>query len=151
MLYTRRVTSDNAEFRSLVKLLDEELSLTYGEIQKQYDKLNKTEDIGTVVLGYNESEPLGCGCFKIFNKDSIEIKRMFVKAEARGSGIAQKILLELENWAIEKGFAVSVLETGIKQEVAMRFYTKLGYSIIENYGPYIGNSNSICMSKKLTQ
>jgi len=151
MLYTRRVTSDNAEFRSLVKLLDEELSLTYGEIQKQYDKLNKTENIETAVVGYNDNEPLGCGCFKIFNKDSIEIKRMFVKAKARGSGIAKKILLELENWAIEKGFAVSVLETGIKQEAAIRFYEKLGYSIIENYGPYIGNPNSICMSKKLTK
>jgi ribosomal protein S18 acetylase RimI-like enzyme len=74
---------------------------------------------------------------------------MFVKAEARGSGIASMVITELEKWATEKGFSKAVLETGIKQEAAIRFYAKHGYSIISNYGPYIGNLNSICMNKKL--
>jgi putative acetyltransferase len=43
-------------------------------------------------------------------KDSIEIKRMFVKSENRGSGIAKLILNELEKWAIEKNFPNQFLE-----------------------------------------
>lgn len=82
-------------------------------------------------------------------KDSIEIKRMFVKSENRGSGIAQLILNELEKWAIENNFFKSILETGIKQPGAIRFYTKSGYVKIDNYGQYAGNSNSFCMSKNL--
>ena len=74
---------------------------------------------------------------------------MVVKPECRGNGIAKLILLELEKWAMEKGFTKSVLETGVKQPEAIRFYTKLGYVKTQNYGQYIGNENSICMSKKL--
>jgi len=46
-------------------------------------------------------------------------------------------------------FAKSVLETGVRQPEAIRFYTKLGCDKIDNYRQYIGNSNSICMSKEL--
>jgi GNAT superfamily N-acetyltransferase len=105
----------------------------------------------TVVIGYIGSKPVGCGCFKVFNNNAIEIKRMVVRPESRGSGIAKLILSELEKWAIEKGFSVSVLETGIKQPEAIRFYTKLGYTRIDNYGQYKDNQNSICMSKALIE
>jgi putative acetyltransferase len=141
--------SDNKDFHSLVNLLDDELNSTYGKVQDQYDKLNKINNVDTVIIVYQDNNLVGCGCFKIFNKDSIEIKRMFVKAEVRGNGIAKMLLLELEKWAVEKGFSTSILETGIKQMAAMRLYAKLGYSRINNYGPYAGNANSICFSKDL--
>jgi len=149
MLETYRVNSDSKDFQSLVKLLDEELNQTYGIIQKQYDKLNVIENLETVVVGYVNGFASGCGCFKKYDAGSIEIKRMFVKKEERGSGIAAIILMELEKWAKEKGYTSSILETGIKQAAAMKFYAKMGYNRIENYGAYIGNENSLCMAKKL--
>jgi len=42
-----------------------------------------------------------------------------------------------------------VLETGIKQHEANNLYKNTGYEIIENYEPYIGNTNSVCMKKAL--
>jgi putative acetyltransferase len=149
MLEIQRVNSHSKEFRTLVQLLDAELNQTYGIIQRQYDRLNIIENLDTVVLGFIDGIPSGCGCFKKYNAETIEIKRMFVKEEARGSGIAAMILTDLEKWAKEKGYTSSLLETGIKQFAAKKFYARLGYMEIENYGAYIGNENSLCMGKKI--
>ncbi|MFH1196574.1 MAG: GNAT family N-acetyltransferase [bacterium] len=121
----------------------------YGIINKQYTPFNQIDSIKNVVVAFDDDKSIGCGSFKKFDNDMVEIKRMFVKPEARGSGAAKLILLELEKWAVESGYKSSVLETGIKQPDAIKFYEKNGYSKIENYGQYIGNSNSVCMSKKL--
>ncbi len=144
-----RTDSDDPDFRDLVKLLDSEMTGRYGELQKWYNQFNIIEFNKTVIVAYTGDLPVGCGCFRVFDDVSAEIKRMFVKPEYRGTGIAEKILLELEKWASELGFSVTVLETAIKQPEAIRFYTRLGYKRIENYGQYAGNQNSICMSKKL--
>jgi len=146
-----RDNNNNDDFRDLIVLLDKELYLRYGDIQVQYDQYNKVDAIDNVVVGFIDENPAGCGCFKIIDKDTIEIKRMFVKPEFRGSGIAKMIILELEQWSIENGFTNSILETGIEQPDAIKFYTKLGYDFIDNYGQYEGNPNSICMSKGLIQ
>jgi GNAT superfamily N-acetyltransferase len=49
---------------------------------------------------------------------------MFVAPDARGKGLAQIMLLELEAWAMSQGFSVSVLETLYKQEAAIVVCTK---------------------------
>ena len=74
---------------------------------------------------------------------------MFVLPEHRGKGIAQHILLELENWAKELDYSSCILETGKKQVEAIGLYQKAGYHIISNYGQYIGMENSICMQKEI--
>ncbi len=144
-----RCNSDNEDFRELIKLLDLDLDQRYGSLQKEYNAFNKIEFIETVVVAYNEATPIGCGCFKVFDDQSVEIKRIFVLDDYRGKGFASSILIELENWAKEKGFLYSMLETGIKQYEAINLYNKRGYNKIENFGQYIGNTNSICMKKVL--
>jgi putative acetyltransferase len=151
MIKIVRTNSNNADFHRLITLLDLEISTRYGDIQKKYIPYNKIDSLGTVVIAYNEDQPVGCGCFRYYDDDTAEIKRMFVKPEYRGTGIAEQILLELEKWAVENGFSRSILETGIKQPEAIRFYLKLGYQKIDNYDQYVGYLNSVCMSKCLTQ
>jgi putative acetyltransferase len=149
MIKIVRTKSNNEDFLGLVKLLDDELNSRYGIIQLEYHKYNKTDNLDTAVIGYVNDIPAGCGCFKVYDDNSVEIKRMFVRSDFRGSGIAKMILLELERWAIEKGFSKSILETGTRQPEAIKFYAKLGYNKIDNYGQYNGMINSICMSKDL--
>ena len=93
--------------------------------------------------------PVGCGAIKEFATDMMEVKRMFVKQEYRGKGIAGKILAELETWAFEMGYSKCVLETGKRQVEAVALYMKSGYRIIPNYGQYIGMDNSLCFEKVL--
>ena len=77
----------------------------------------------------------------------MEIKRMYVSADARNAGIATKILLELEAWAKEMSFRKCVLETGRRQPEAIALYEKNGYKRIDNYGQYAGVDNSLCFEK----
>jgi putative acetyltransferase len=50
---------------------------------------------------------------------------------------------------LKKGFSGAILETGIRQIEAIKFYSKSGYQQIDNYGHYIGNSNRVCFYKNL--
>ena len=148
-LEIQRCDSTNADFRNLIKSLDAELDERYGNLQKQYDVYNQIEFLETVVVAYEENTPVGCGCFKRADDQNVEIKRVFVWNNCRGKGIASLILKELECWAKEKGFLYSILETGSKQHEAINLYKKKGYEITDNFGQYIGNTNSICMKKAL--
>jgi putative acetyltransferase len=150
MISTRRTTSNDPAFLALVAELDEDLRGRYYELQSTYDQYNKVPDLSTVVIGYNKDVPAGCGCFKRFDENAVEIKRMFVVPSERGTGLASRILGELERWAKELGYDDAVLETGTRQHEAIRFYQREGYGIIENYGQYIGMETSMCMKKKLS-
>jgi putative acetyltransferase len=144
-----RTQSSNPDFQALVKELDKDLFERYPEIQSQYVGLNKVESINTIVIAYFDSQPVGCGCFKTFDPESVEIKRMFVKKDYRGKGISKLILNELETWAKELGFKKSILETGFGQPEAIGLYEKSGYKKVQNFGPYTNMSNSVCFGKSL--
>ncbi len=151
MISLLKTTGTNNDFRSLVDLLDEDLNGRYGTLQAGYNKYNSLDSIKNVIVAYKNNEPAGCGSFKEFDDSTIEIKRMFVKAEHRGTGLANKILCELEKWGAELGYKFSILETGIKQVEAIRFYQKNSYKQIDNFGQYIGNTNSVCFNKPLLE
>lgn len=144
-----KTDSSNNDFLKLVSLLDTDLSKRYGNKQKQYKKYNKVDYIKVVVLVYNKDTPVACGAIKEYNNSSAELKRVYVVNQYRKQGIAKKIISELEKMAKIQGFKYLILETGIKQFEAISLYNSLGYKKIENYGPYIGNENSICMKKQL--
>ncbi len=98
----KRTAANDNDFKFLVSCLDHELWDELKEDQATYDPHNKLPDIKTVVLVYFNNEPVACGCFKEFDKDTIEVKRMFVQKEYRGKGLSKKVLNELEQWAMEK-------------------------------------------------
>lgn len=145
-----RTDSDNKDFRELVVLLDKELKIRDGEEHVFYAQFNKIDMLKNAVIVFEADVAVGCGAFKKFDDETVEIKRMFVHAEQRGQGFGVEILKELERWATEIGFKFAVLETGKKQPEAIRLYQKSGYDVIPNYGQYEGVENSVCMKKSLT-
>ena len=144
-----RTTSKNKDFLKLVLALDAFLKVLDGDEHMYYAQLNKTNLLKNVVICYENNIPVGIGAFKEFDSKTVEIKRMYTVPESRGKGIASKIIQELELWAKEENYSVSILETGYKQADALYLYQKLGYTIIENYGQYKGVENSVCMKKLL--
>jgi putative acetyltransferase len=144
-----RTDSSDLDFPQLVSLLNQELRERYGPLQQVYDSYNLISNLDTVVIAYRDDIPAGCGCFKQYAADTVEIKRMYVKPDERKQGIASSILSELEIWAKEKGFLYAILETANKQPESVALYKKTGYTIIPNYGQYMGMEASICMKKKL--
>jgi GNAT superfamily N-acetyltransferase len=149
MTKTVRTDSLNEHFIELVKLLDADLAIRDGEDHSFYAQFNKIDLIKYAVVAYENNIPLGCGAIKAFDANTMEIKRMYVKPESRGKGIASKILSELEAWASELSYNKCLLETGIKQPEALRLYTKNGYERIPNYGQYSDIIGSLCFEKEL--
>jgi putative acetyltransferase len=151
MTIFQRTNSDNTDFRSLVVLLDADLAVRDGEEHSFYAQFNKIQQLQHVVVCFVNDEPVGCGAFKPFEEDKVEVKRMFVMPQLRGRGIGLQVLQELERWAVELGYKACVLETGKKQPEAISLYTKAGYHIIPNYGQYANVENSVCMMKQLNK
>ena len=150
-MYTfNRADSSYEDFKKLVLLLDEELAQRDGKEHAFYDQFNKIENINNVIVAYAGQQPVAAGAFKKFSPGTVEIKRMFVKPDFRGRGIAFQILQQLENWAAELGYSCCILETGKKQPEAIALYKKSGYKVIPNYGQYKNVSNSVCMQKEIS-
>jgi len=145
----QRLTSESPDFQNLVTKLDRVLAILDGDDHAFYAQFNKTANLKNVVVCYDGQTAVGCGAFRPYDDQTVEIKRMYTEPEARGKGIATQILLELEQWATALGFARAILETGHKQTQAIALYQKMGYAIIPNYGQYENVDNSVCMQKSI--
>ena len=149
MTRLKRTNSDDNDFIKLVVLLDQDLKIRDGEDHAFYNQFNKTDKIKHVVVFYENDAAVGCGAFREKEKDTVEIKRMFVHPDYRKKGIATKVLAELELWAAEINYTYTILETGKNQPEAISLYQKLHYTIIPNYPPYENMDNSVCMKKSI--
>jgi putative acetyltransferase len=149
MTKTVRTDSHNEDFIELMKLIDADLAIRDGEDHSFYAQFNKIDLIKYAVVAYENNIPWGCGAIKAFDAGTMEIKRMYVKPESRGKGIASKILSELEAWVVELAYKKCILETGVKQPEAIRLYIKNGYHRIPNYGQYSDIIGCLCFEKEL--
>lgn len=147
MTKIKRTTSEDSDFQKLVVFLDQDLKIKDGEEHSFFAQYNKLDSIKNVVVYYLDGIAIGCGAFKHFDENTVEIKRMFVSPESRGKGIAYEILNELESWATEIGYSEYILETGKKMTEAIKLYERAGYSRIPNYGQYENIESSVCMKK----
>lgn len=145
----KKRTHKHSDFIKLIAKLDQDLAVTDGDDHAFYNQFNGTQNIRHILIAYLKEEAVGCGAFKVLNKKTVEIKRMFTLSNHRGKSIASIILKTLEKWAAEEGYSEAILETGSRQLAAIALYKKGGYEITHNYGPYIGVENSICFKKKI--
>lgn len=140
------------DFAALCSELDASLEETVGAVvqRSQYAPFNTLEKIGDAVIAYDGDTPVACGGLRPYEDGVAEIKRVFVKNEYRGRGISKRLMELLERRALEKGYRRLILETGRLLVPAMGLYEGLGYTVIDNYGPYEDMEASVCMCKLLT-
>ena len=150
LIKIERTNSENEDFRRLILKLEDYLTLIDEDAHSECKQYNKLETIKHTVVAYINGKAVGCDAIREFDRNTVEIKRMFVSDDVRKQGVGTKILSELENWAKELGFEKSILETGNMLPEAVRFYQKSNYTQIPNYGQYKSMEKSICFSKKLT-
>ena len=144
-----RSDSKHPDFIGLVALLDADLAERDGDETAFYAQFNGSTHLNHTVICYQDAMAVGCGAFKTFTEDTVEIKRMYVHPTTRGKGFASLVLKELEQWAKMLGYTACVLETGLRQPEAIALYKKNGYQSIPNYPPYAGIANSVCFKKRL--
>ena len=100
---------------------------------------------GLFLVGYLQEEPVATGGWRRHDDDhpqtswaapSVEIKRMYVTAAARGRGHARTMLAHLEDTARRAGARWLLLETGHRQPEAVQLYQSCRYHPVPPFGDY---------------
>jgi putative acetyltransferase len=68
--------------------------------------------------------------------DFAEVKRMYVRPQARGQGVADAIMARLIAETRGAGLSVLRLETGTASFAAIHFYRKSGFQDCSAFEPY---------------
>ena len=93
--------------------------------------------------------PAGCGAIKLVGSEYAEIKRMYVRPQFRGTGLAKLMLRHLTDYAQGQGIELLRLETGIHQRAAIGMYERLGFRRIPPFGEYQEDPLSRFYEKRL--
>ncbi|WP_435220449.1 GNAT family N-acetyltransferase [Streptomyces sp. Tue6028] len=113
--------------------------------------------LGLYLIAYDEQDrPVATGGWRTqeendegYSDGDAELKRMYVIPEARGLGLARRMLAALEDDARTAGRARMVLETGSKQPEAVALYRSSGYEPCVKFGYYRFHESSLCYAKPL--
>ncbi|MFE0703215.1 GNAT family N-acetyltransferase [Streptomyces sp. NPDC058872] len=112
---------------------------------------------GLYLLAYDpEGRPVATGGWRSqeeneqgYANGDAELKRMYVVPEARGLGLARRILAALEVDARAAGRTRMVLETGTAQPEAIALYASSGYAPCSRFGYYRDHPQSRYFAKSL--
>jgi GNAT superfamily N-acetyltransferase len=88
---------------------------------------------GVFLVGYRDGLAVCGGGLKRLPDGGCEIKRMYVVPDARGQGVARKLLHALEDAARSLGYTVARLDTGPRQPQAQALYESEGYTAVANF------------------
>jgi len=93
---------------------------------------------GLFLIARLDGRPAGCGALKVKGRRLGEIKRMWVAPDARGLGIAQRLLGAIEEHAVKMGLDTLQLDTNRALKEARALYARNGYREIPRYNdnPY---------------
>lgn len=86
-------------------------------------------------LAYEDASVVACIALRPLQgfERAGEIKRMYVKPDCRGRGVAKRLLKALEEYAAEAGYRALYLDTKDDLTTAIRFYRRHGYEPCERY------------------
>lgn len=140
---------DSADGDRLRRAMEAELAARYGIPDQETDKPT-AENVDVFLVARDAAgTAIGCGALRLLPGGAVEIKRMYVSPDARGTGVATEVLRALEECARRQGIGTVQLTTGDKQPDAIRFYEREGYRRIDAYGPYAGHPMAVCFARRL--
>ncbi|MFF7330861.1 GNAT family N-acetyltransferase [Streptomyces sp. NPDC090306] len=155
----RRVPFDHPDAVKLNDQVQAEYHRRYGDggDATYLDPAMFLPPTGLYLIAYDEADaPVATGGWRLQDKNDegysdgdAELKRMYVIEEARGRGIARRVLAALEEDARAAGRVRMVLETGDQQPEAIGLYASSGYEPCAKFGHYRFHESSICYAKPL--
>jgi len=148
-----RVTAVEArdpQVLALLQALTDELALAGYTAEQTFGySTERLEQSGVRLVGaLVDGELVGIGGLEV-DQHVGELKRFYVAPGHRGTGVAEALLRALVALAGESGVEVLRLETGDKQDAAIAFYRKHGFTPIPRFGPYVDSATSVCLERVL--
>lgn len=150
-----KCSGTNEDFVENCQLLDMNLNRRVGRVVKRdkYKQYNQLDEIKEAIVIYVDGKAAGAGAIREYQygdiENATELKRVFVREEFQGKGLGTRLVHELLDWAQELGYKKVILETGELLAESCHVYRKVGFTKIDNYGPYSAMQESLCMMKEL--
>lgn len=88
---------------------------------------------GRLLLGYVEDQPMGIACLKALTNGIGEVKRMYVRPQARKKGLGRALLNQLMEEARQIGYERIRLDSARFMTEAHQLYRTNGFQEIEAY------------------
>ena len=100
-----------------------------ADLRKQYSKPE-----GTIWLAYNENNTaVGCVAVRKLEESICELKRMYIRKEARGMGLGKQLLAKSITTGIQLGYKKMRLDTLSTMHPAIHLYKSVGFYEIDSY------------------
>nr|WP_069816317.1 GNAT family N-acetyltransferase [Streptomyces sp. TP-A0874] len=153
----RTTSYDHPDARKLNDRVQLEYAERYGDPDfTEMDAAQFDPPRGLFLIAYDDGVPVATGGWRRqerndegYSDGDAELKRMYVVPEARGRGLARRLLALLEESALRAGRLRMVLETGTKQPEAISLYVSSGYVPAPKFGYYRYEEESRCFAKPL--
>ena len=112
------------------------------DVQTNYFKAG-----GAFLVALNGEQVIGSGAMHKLDKETAELKRMWLLEEYHGQGIGYRLITQLFDFARQQGYVRVRLQTSPEQVRALKFYRRVGFYEIPSYNADV---DEISMEMKLT-
>jgi len=124
--YTRLLVDLESDFQNYLELQNYD-----GEIDNLNEKYAMPN--GRLYISYLDNRVAGCIALKPISAAQCEMKRLYVRPQFRGNGIAQALVEIIINDAKKIGYQCMLLDTFPALKNAIRLYEKMGFYRIPPY------------------
>lgn len=115
-----------------------QVDLCFQDFDKELQTLHQVycPPHGCIILAKQNGQILGCVALKPIGEGVCEMKRLYVRPEARGMGLGRKLVEELIRFAQESSYKAMKLDTVSKLKEAIALYRSVGFVATS---PYVYN------------
>jgi GNAT superfamily N-acetyltransferase len=92
--------------------------------------------LGAFRLAIEDTQTLGCVSLRAHAPGTAEVKRLWVAPQARGRGLARRLMQDIETRALALGYRRLILDTNAGLPAALALYQSTGWAAIPAYSGF---------------
>lgn len=113
--------------------LNRDLAFQNIEEELQNPSVKYTAPQGEVLIAFEGDTPLGMVAYHKHSETRCEMKRLYVRPQARGTRLGDALVKEILEHAKAAGYREMVLDTLLPMQAAIHLYQKYGFAECEPY------------------